>query len=397
MKRLSYIISALLITSVWCSCKKEGRIDYINYKAPAPAQISNVQVERTPGGAILTYKIPVDPNLSYVKAVYEIQPGVSREAKASFYTDTLHLVGFGDTLSHEIKLYTVGKNEKESEPITVSVVPMTPPVQSVFSTLTLEATFGGIQVTFQNSSQANLAIVVILDTTGLDTWAPVTTFYTGALKGSFSARGFDTKERKFAVYIQDRWNNKSDTLIKSLSPIFEQFIPKNTWQSVHLPTDTWTPASSYVLEHLWDNNINGYDGIFASSNASVLPQWFTIDLGKKVVISRIVEHQGGQTSHFYAGSALKKFELWGTNDPNPDGSWDSWQLLGAFESFKPSGLPMGKTNSEDLDYAWVRGEDFSFENLLPAVRYIRFKSLESYASSGQIVIAELDLWGQIQP
>ncbi len=396
MKRLSYIITSLLLASLWSSCTKEGRIDHLDPRAPAPALISNVKVEELPGGAIITYKIPQDPNLSYVKAVYEIQPGTFREAKASYYTDTLKLVGFGDTLNHEVKLYSVGKNEKESSPISIQVTPLTPPVRTVFSTLTLDATFGGVQITFQNSSQANLAIEVMVDSTGQNTWAPVTTFYTGALQGAFSARGFDTTSRRFAVFVRDRWNNKSDTLIKSLSPIYEELIPKNTWSALHLPTDTWQYAESFTLEHLWDNNIQGYGGIFASTNASVLPQWFTIDLGKKVVISRVVEHQMF-SDHLYAGSAVKKFELWGSNDPNPDGGWTRWQLLGTFNSFKPSGLPMGKITDEDRNYAWLHGEDFAFDHLLPAVRYIRWKSLETYGSSGQVVIAEIDLWGQVKP
>lgn len=386
-----------ILTISWFGCKKEGRIDFIDSKAPAPVQVSDVAVVATPGGGVLTYKIPKDPNFSYAKAVYEIQPGVFREASASYYQDTLHLVGFGDTLTHEVKIYSVGKNEKKSEPVSVNITPLTPPVQSVFKTIGLGATFGGVQVDFENKFQANLAIQLIRDTTGLDTWSTVETFYTGALEGRFSVRGFDTTEMKFGVVIRDRWNNRSDTLIKMITPIFEQLIPKTNWKAVHLPTDTWTQAESYVIEHLWDNNIEGYPGIFASTNNSVLPQWFTIDLGQNVVISRIVEHQAQPASHQYAGSAPKTIQIWGSNDPNPDGSWESWDSLGTFHSFKPSGLPLGKTTAEDTDYGWLHGEDFEFDHILPAYRYIRWKTLETYASSGQVVMAELDIYGQTKP
>lgn len=396
MKHIIYSVVILLAAAAWVGCSKQGRIDHITDDASVPAQVSDVHVEEVPGGAVITYRLPQDPSLAYVKAVYETQSGMVREAKASYYTDTLRLDGFGDTLAHAVNIYSVGKNEKASEPLTISVVPLTPPVFSVFDSLDLSPTFGGVQVSFRNASQADLAIEVMLDTTGLGTWSPVTTFYTGALEGSFSARGFEATEKKFAVYVRDRWNNKSDTLIKTLTPIYEEQIPKNTWQSLHLPTDTWIPAESYVLEHLWDGVINGYAGIFASSNATTLPQWFTIDLGQKVIISRVVEHQQ-ETSHLYAGSAVKTFELYGSNDPDPDGGWANWQLLGTFHSFKPSGLPMGSITAEDKNYGWFLGEDFAFDHLLPPVRYIRWKSLETYGSSGQVVIAELDIWGQIVP
>jgi len=45
----------------------------------------------------------------------------SQGGQMAYYTDTLALVGFGDTLSHDVKIYSVGKNEKESGPLSVNV------------------------------------------------------------------------------------------------------------------------------------------------------------------------------------------------------------------------------------------------------------------------------------
>lgn len=396
MKRNLFFTIICLLTALAYSCKEDSRMDLVDANAPAPAQLMEVQVNAQPGAAVITYKIPADPNFAYAKAVYEIRPGVYREAKASRYTDTLALVGFGDTLSHEVKLFSVGKNEKESAPLALTVTPLRPVVQSVFEDLTLDATFGGVQLTFKNPTGANLAIELLVDTAGTNNWVTVNTFYTGATEGGFSARGFSTAEKKFAVYVRDRWQNKSDTLTKSLSPIFEESIPKDTWKALRLPTDTWQPAESYVLEKIYDGNFIGYAGLFASTNASVLPQWFTLDLGKKVIISRIrMHHHDG--SHLYKGSAVKTFELWGSNNPDPDGGWTNWEKLGTFSSFKPSGLPLGVNSAEDKNYGNYLGEEFAFDRLLPAMRYIRWKTLETYGSSGQVVIAEIDLYGQIQP
>lgn len=393
MKQLQYMIVFLFLFAAGWSCKKESRINYTDGNAPAPAPVTNVKVTVSPGAAILTYKLPSDPQLSYVKAVYEMQPGVFREAKASYYTDTLHLIGFGDTLVHKVQLFSIGKNEKASAPVELLVKPLRPPVLSTFSSITMSATFGGVQISFQNDAKDNLAIALMLDSTGQNTWTTVNTFYTGAPLGTYSVRGFDTTVKKFAVFVRDRWSNRSDTLIKSLKPVYEELIPKTTWSALRLPTDSWLQAEGYRLEQLWDNNIRS---IFASTNQSILPQWVTIDLGKKVVLSRLVEHQQ-EADHFYAGSAVKKFEVWGSNDPSPDGSWEHWELLGSFNSFKPSGLPLGQTTEEDKNYAWFKGEDFSFNRLLPAIRYIRFKTLETYSMSGQVVMAEVDLWGQQVP
>lgn len=396
LKFFSGVLAALVFAG-FQSCVKEDRLDYMDADAPAPIQVSGIQVIPEAGGAMITYTLPKDPNLSYVKAVYEIRPNVFREAKSSIYTDTVKLVGFGDTLQHEVKLYSVGRNEKASEPLIVTVSPHTPPIKSIFKSLSMYETFGGVRVEFENEHKADVAIMLMVDTTGQNTWAPATTYYTSALKGAFSARGYDTLQRRFAVVVRDRWNNKSDTLLKSLTPIFETRIPTNTWSVLVLPTDQTEIAENYLLTNLWDGDgtTANLGRLYASSNASKLPQWFTIDFGKKVLMSRFNEHME-RYNHLYTASALKKFEIWGSNNPDPDGGWNNWQLLGTFESFKPSGLPLGQVTDEDINYGNVNGEEFEFETPPPAVRYIRFKTLETYASSGQVVIQELRIFGKVE-
>ncbi|RXF71699.1 DUF5000 domain-containing lipoprotein [Arcticibacter tournemirensis] len=399
MKRI-YFIGGLLIVFFWLGCSKEGRLDFIDEDLPAPLNVSNVKVSPTPGGAVLTYKLPSDPNLSYIKAVYEIQPGVFREAKSSRYTDTLRLVGFGDTLKHAVKVFSVGKNEKVSEPISVDVIPRTPAVRSVFATADFSSTFGGVSISFKNPDKAELSIVIMRDSTGNNTWTKVATFYTAAVAGNFAARGLESEPQKFAMFVRDRWNNRSDTLFKTLTPKFEVEIPKTTWTALVLPTDQTALAEpGFVLSNLWNKviGIPGTGANYASSNSSTLPQWFTIDLGKKVLMSRFKMFMDAADGHCYVGSGVKRFELWGSNSPDTDGGWTQWQLLGTFETFKPSGLPLGQATAEDTNYASILGCDYGFDNQPPAVRYLRWKTLETYASPGQVVIAEISLWGQVEP
>jgi hypothetical protein len=117
----------IIIHLLLFSCREDGRIDHIDGNAPAPAQVSDVTVRGTPGGAVLKYKLPKDENLLYVQAIYETQPGVQRKAKSS--CDSLVLEGYGDTQEYDIMLYSVGRNEKMSEPLTVPIKPTTPLVR----------------------------------------------------------------------------------------------------------------------------------------------------------------------------------------------------------------------------------------------------------------------------
>ena len=395
MKKLIYLFASCLVITFCFGCSKEEKIGLVaDPNAPAPVKISDVKVEPTPGGAVLTYKVPSDPNLSYIKAVYEIQPGVFREAKSSIFTDTLSLVGYGDTLSHEVKIYSVGKNQKESEPFSLQFKPKTPQILESFKSLSLVETFGGVRVAFENASQANLTVMVLMDSTGMGTWAPVNTFYTSSQLAKFSARGLKPVTKKFATFLKDRWNNKSDTLEVELTPIQEELIPKNLFKEVKLPTDTYTFVESYNMAKVWDNKF--VYNIFATPGTGTsIPQWFTIDLGQKALISRMKEYQYHESP--YTGASVKSFEIWGSNNPDTDGGWNNWKLLGTFNSFKPSGKPYGQNTADDVNYAINNGEDFEFTDPDTPVRYIRFKTTATWGGTMQVVITEVTFWGQIIP
>jgi len=363
--------------------------------SPVPEQVSNIQTLSTPGGAIITYTLPLDPNLFYVKAVYETQLGVVRETKSSFHTDTIIVEGYGDTMEHEVKLYSVGKNERMSEPVVFSIQPLPPAVQSVFSSLSLDPTFGGVKISFQNPEQANLAIEVIADTTLQNTWTSVIKYYTKSIGGAFSVRGYESIEKKFGVLLRDRWNNKSDTLVKLLTPWYEEQIPRTAISIHKLPGDA-PGQPGLEPEKLFDGRIDGYNG-YGTYRTGTMPQWITINLGQKVIVSRIRAHQHSG-AHCYQDGAVKSFELWGSNQPDTDGGWNQWTLLGRFESWKPSGSPQGTVTAEDINYANVQGEEFVLENSSEAFQYIRFKALSNYnGSDALMVILELNFWGTIVP
>jgi hypothetical protein len=414
MKKILYILYVLVLFTI-TGCKEDHRIDHIDDSVPPPTPVTIEDVTNKPGGAIIKYKIPNDDNLQSVKAVY-IRNGEICESKASRYVDTLVVEGFGNTDPQEVKLYSVGVNEKLSEPVSITIQPLLPPVQSVI--FDIEATFGGVMVSLEgNHSNANLAIVLIADTLeslpGKEKWVDLQTFHTKSAAKKFSRRDLDAKPIHFGVYLRDRWNNVSDTIFKTLTAIEEIKIPTDKFRNAALPTDYYSPAegnNAYRLENLWSGD--GYDDQnYATSHSAPMPQWFTIDLGRKVSISRI-QKWPRRGYELYSSSAPRVFQVWGSDNPNPDGSWDdSWHLLGEFEQLKPSGYgegrDVGPITDEDKDY-WYNKTEFE---LLPTeeipdpyrtVTHLRFKILSTFstygteAGVGQVIIGELVFWGQLK-
>jgi hypothetical protein len=365
---------------------------------------------------VIRYKVPNDKNLLGVKVVYT-RNGEVCESKASKYVDSLVVEGFGSSAQQEVQLYSVGVNEKLSESVPVQIKPLTPPVRTV--TFDVEDSFGGVVLSLdKNYSNANLAIVLLFDTLftsgGQRQWLQLQTFHTESATRKFSRRGLDPKPIDFAVYVRDRWGNMSDTIYRTLTPLLEERLPTDKFRNAALPSDFFSPAegnNGYRVEHLWDGNESSKGSFYASTFGAPMPQWVTIALGYKMSISRI-QKRPRDAYELYSGSGPRTFELWGSNDPNPDGSWDdSWHLLGEFEQFKPSGYgegrEVGPITDEDRDY-WYNKTEFE---LIPtdkapdpymAVSYLRIKFTSSYttygteATKGQIIVAEFTFWGQLK-
>jgi hypothetical protein len=417
MKKIVFIMIAVLMC-IMSGCREEGRIDHIDDSAPAPAPVTVEKVTGIPGGAVIKYRIPKDKNLLGVKVVYT-RNGEICESKASKYSDTLVVEGFGNTETQEAKLYSIGINEKLSEPVSVTISPLLPPVYSV--QFDMEQSFGGVVVSLaENYSNADLSLVLMVADTlkyapdGKKLWKNLQIFYTQSEARKFSRRNLEAKPTDFALYVRDRWGNMSDTVYRQLTPIEEIKLPKTEFRNAMLPGDFYSPAegnNNYRMEQIWLGGETANAVIYASEFSAPMPQWFTIDLGHKMSISRF-QKWPRSNNELYSGSAPRELQLWGSDNPNPDGSWDeSWHLLGEFEQLKPSGYgegrEVGPITDEDRDYWYNRTE---FE-LLPTeqapdpymtVTHLRVKILSTYttygteATRGQVIICELTFWGQLK-
>ena len=181
----------------------------------------------------------------------------------------------------------------------------------------------------------------------------------------------------------------------SINPELYELLDWSKFQEVRLPTDTYQEHTSLhtSMYKMWNDDISDPSNLFLTiPNLSPIPQWFTFDLGVKASISSMkLWHRAGW---YYDLGNLKRFEVYGSNDPNPDGSWDSWTLIGTFQSVKPSGLPLGQRSQQDLDYI-LAGEEFIFEKNLPEFRYLRIKTLEVWGTVSYVCIQKMQIWANI--
>jgi hypothetical protein len=357
----------------------------------APGAVTNVQVHNIAGGAKLSYTLPGDEDLLYVKAVYE-RNGEICESRTSLYRDTLTVEGYGDMQTHEVKVIAVDRSMNESEPVTTTVQPLKAEVTAIGESIYLEADFGGVTVHWKNETRANISVVVLYESDSLMEYIPLETFYSSAVDGRGDIREMDTIPEKFGVYVRDHWGNTSEPKHYELTPIFETKFDPSKFRDACTPDDGPHDPGTWLIHKIWDGIWGEDQGYSSVGGTGKWPHSITIDLGVTGKISRIRIHQR-MGRYTWAEGNLRNFEIYGATTLDPTGNWDSWTLLMECESIKPSGLPgLGEFTNEDEAVA-RDGEDFYNSPQNPAIRYIRIRVTRTWAGGDNFQITEMEVFG----
>lgn len=388
-KNKSFLLLGLII--MLTACERLEIRNPLESDDAAPGPITDIRVENLQGGANITYSLPKDDDMLYVQAEYEIRQGVKQEVRASLYSNALTVLGFGETKEYTVSLYSVDRSGNKSTSVDVKVNPLMPAVLSAFETLDYEGGFGGINMNFENASKTDLAATVIIKDSFGD-WVEYDKYYTGLANAAYSVRGLPSRPTVFGVYISDRWNNASDTLIKELTPLFETKLNKGRFATLSLPGEA---LNVWKFADLWDDITTDNKGYRSNGK---FPMHFHINLGTESRLSRF-RIWGVYDGREYSSSNLKEFALWGSNSPNPNGSYDGWTFIDEYEVIRPSGLRPGDELTADDRAVAAAGYEFIVPPGTPAFKYLRINLLSSFsvprnASNGEIWIREISFWGQ---
>ena len=393
-KIITYCIIFLL--PAFLSACADDKTGPMENNTTQPGEVSNVLVENMAGKVAISYTLPKDQDLLYVKAVYQLHSGATREVKASYYTDRMVLDGFRDAKEYEIQLYAVNRSEVASNPVTVKVYPLENPIWGVRRSMEISGDFSGVNIQANNPDRYEVSIeLIIQDTTGK--WRQLESIHSSAAKINRTQRGLDTLQYKVGATVRDRFLNYTDTLYTDIVPLYEQLLDKSKFSERTMPGDAaiQDPQNLLNVGKIWDGDASYTAPYRLVTQASDSPQWITFDMGQTARLSRLKLWNYGADPNgvrwFYYQGHMRYFQVWGTLEPNPDGSWDNWTLLGDFEVVKPSGLPAGEESNEDFE-AGVAGFDFNFD-YGPQVRYTRIKNLENWEGTYWFEIKEISLYG----
>jgi len=392
MYRINLLL--MLFAVLMIACSEDERWQYAIDNI-APGQVSNVVVENVAGGAIITYTTPNDDDLLYVKVVYQMSDGSIVEQKSSAYTPKIVVEGLGVSKKQTVQLICGDRSGNESTPYLVDIEPMDAPIYEVQKSINIEVDFGGIRITWDNPLRANIVLTIyVLDEN--NNFIEVQNVYSNSSTGRFSLRGFPSEETTFAVSLRDRWENKTDMLSGTFTPLFEEQLDRLKFGRWNPPGIPYIALGGWDLQYIWNGLLTNPG--YSTSWDVTLPHSITFNLGQMAQLNRIkVFQRWDPYPYVFSGYNVKRFQLWASPHPNVTQDFATWLFLGDFTSEKPSGLPLGQVTEEDIAYA-LEGEDYIIENNnTTPVQYIRIHILETF--DGGVNIAQLlqvEFYGQIE-
>ncbi len=390
MLRLSCYFFAL---TLFFACQEEKHAPL--FPGEAPEAVSQYTIENLPGAAAISFKL-TDPRTAYVKAVYTLKDGLTREAKASKYENKLIVDGFAESREYSVAIYAVGNDEQESEPIHVTVHPGTPPYKTVLENLAVAPDWGGGKLQGANETSAKLMIGVLMKDPSTGEWEELEVFFTEGQSFNFNFRGLDPIETDFGFFTRDQWQNFSDTVVFRFEPWEEIKLPLSHNEQAHflvMPGDAIGQAS-YGLRKLFDGLKGPWtNGYYSLNDGTPFPKTITIDLLDTYQLSRFKYWQNSNL--YYQSANAKHIRIWGQT--TLDENYETWVLLGEWDDWRPSGRPPATGNAgltdEDL-LAADNGNDFDFPLDAPPVRYIRIEAVTTFEPRTQVYYSELEFWGR---
>jgi hypothetical protein len=405
MKSVKNIIVGSLLLSllvIFNACEPDA-IGQYPIDAIAPQPVSNVRVDNLPGAIRLSYDLPDEEDLLYVKAIYPLENGEIRVAKTSVFSNTMYIKGFGKSKKQLIKLIAVDGSQNESAPVEIEINPLDAPIYTIIENLKASSTWGGFKMVWENPFKEDIVLEVLRKNPVTGEFSHIESIYSSEINAEKAVRGLDSTLTTFGIFIRDIYYNYTDTLEVEIKPLFEELVPKTGFKGFPLSTQfKQHSAFGGGMIQMWDDITNVRENCYYIMTGNVNMPYFTIDMGIKAKFSRFRIWQ--RIDYMFALHNPKGMIWYGTNDynaanDNESPGWQdnpAWIKLGDFESKRPSGGKSGDPiTSEDQAYA-LAGEEFEFPIEVPSVRYIRFQLVSTWSGSSGLHINELAFWGLIE-
>ena len=391
MKKLLFLTILIFAVS---SCSKQDDGD-----TTPPSVLTVNSVTPTNGGGIISYTLPNDDDILYVRAEYTNSNGVDVSRASSSYNNSIEIDGLNQTTALTITLYVVDENYNQSAPIYVELVPLESFIYLVQESIEVNTDLGGFRITWENIQSKTVYVFVHINNGSEE---EIRILSSNNSSESIAVRGLPSEEITISTRIED-FDENSTTLEEkgTLTPLFEQVIDKSTWTLVASQSvngNAWEGASvnfwDDVIDTTNNNSDNSYFMIWRDLNGGSLnwPLDLVIDLNKNVKVTRFTVWQRAywyngpsDIPYYFQEENMKSFTMYASNDAQV------WEELGQFDIGDPRDSE-GNIPQSALDSA-ANGHEFELDEVSESFRYLKFSVTSNYGSEAYVNGSEITMYG----
>lgn len=389
-----FFIATLIFLTASMSCSKDDQGD-----TTPPDVLTVVSVTPTNGGGIITYDLPNDNDVLYVRAVYTNTNGVEVSRASSSYNNHIEVSGLNQTTPLTITLYVVDENYNQSAPVYVELTPLESFIYLVQESIEITPDLGGMRVEWENIESKTVFVFVHIND-GLQEELRILS--SNAAEEVIFIRGLESIELTVSTRVEDTDENSTELEQKAIiTPLFEEVIDKSTWSliaSQSVDGNAWEGETVNFWDDIVDtpdtDSDNSYFIIWRDQNGGSLnwPLDIVIDLNKMVKIHRFKVWQRAfwyngpaDTPYYFQEENMKSFNLYASNDAQ------TWEELGQFDIGDPRDSE-GNIPATSLEDA-TNGHDFELDGVSEAFRYFKISLTSNYGSETYVHGSEITLYG----
>ena len=394
MKTKNIFIILFISLALFNGCNDDENQDSL-----APGSLIVENITPTNGGGIITYQLPSDTDILFVRAEYTNSLGVDVYRVSSLHNNSIEIDGLNQNTPVNVNLYVIDENENISQPVQVEFVPLPSFIYLVQESISITPDLGGVKLQWENIAEKTVYVHLHI-VNGND--EDIRIISSNTLTESVFVRGLESVEMTFLTKVEDFDGNITDLEEKAtLTPLFEEMIDKSTWtlmSQLSVNGNAWEGETTAFWDDIIDtadtNSDNSYFIIWRDQNGGTLnwPLDIVVDLNKNIRVHRFKVWQrafwyNGPTGipYYFQEENMRSFDLYASNNTI------EWTLLGQFDIGDPSD-ENGNIPQDFIDDA-ANGHDFDLEVVSEPFRYFKFSITSNYGSDTYVHGSEITLWG----
>ena len=394
MKTIKILAILLIPIITLIGCKDDE-----NQDSTPPGSLTIENITATNGGGIISYTLPDDSDILFVRAEYTNSLGIDVYRVSSSYNDSIEIDGLNQNTPVQVRLFVIDENENMSQPVEVEFTPLPSFIFLVQESISIAPELGGVKIEWDNIAEKTVYVHLHIVNGGEE---EIRILSSNSASESIFVRGLESVEMTFLTKVEDFDGNITDLEEKAtLTPLFEEMIDKSTWtlmSQLSVNGNAWEGETTAFWDDIVDtaetNSDNSYFIIWRDQNGGTLdwPLDIVINLNKNVRIHRFKVWQrafwyNGPTGipYYYQEENMRSFDLYASNN-----SVD-WTLLGQFDIGDPSD-ENGNIPQDFIDAA-ADGHDFDLEGVSEKFNYLKFSITSNYGSDTYVHGSEITLWG----